>query len=559
MGLAWSAGNAQNIIVKNDGATFVIEPGATVFIGGGLENLNGGTIDNDGTLEIQGDLVNNAKFDGSDVNTVIFSGGADSDVTMNGDTLHHVQIDKDATFDVNLIDDMKVKGDLSFMADNNKVNVGANDLVILGTGSVASYDDNEYVVTGDVGYLTMEDLADGDSYVFPVGNDTATYNPATISGNTGHTTDNFSVRVRDHLYLDGLAEMDQATDGGVDAMWDITEGTGGGSDVDITLQWAGTDQLPGFPAEVGISRHDGSNWDLNADDVSAPTGTDPYTQTRNNVTQFSAFAVGGEPVGHALAMNLKMFLQGAYDGGTPPMQDALRAGGLIPTSDPYEGAPYNYGHIGFAGGDTIDASILTTTGDNAILDWVLIELRDLSNPDSVVASKSALIQRDGDVVDLDGTSVLRVYGQPDGSYHIGVSHRNHLGIRTASAEALSNTPASLDFTTNLTLAYDDPGIPPPPSGNNPMKELATNIYGMWAGDVNLSNNVVYNGGNSDRVAILSEVGTTSPSNIIANVYSIFDVNMDGDVKYNGSNNDRVFILNNVVGTTSPSKIIAGHQ
>jgi len=367
--------------------------------------------------------------------------------------------------------------------------------------------------------------------------------------------------VRDHLYLDGLAETEQATEGGADAMWDITEGTGGGSDVNITLQWVGTDELTNFPALVGVSRHDGSNWDLLADDVAAPVGADPFTATRNNVTDFSAFAVGGEPIGHALALDMKVFLQGPYSTGTGLMGDALRSASLVPTDEPYADAPYNYTHVGFGGDESVVAGVFTPTGDDAIADWMLIELRDQTNPDSIVASKSALIQRDGDIVDLDGVSPLKIYGQADGTYHIGINHRNHLGIRTETAQALTNTPLALDFTASLALAFDDPGIPAPPNGNNPMKTLSTgpDVFGLWAGDVNSSANVVYNGANSDRVGILNEVGNTTPSVIIPNVYSIFDVNMNGEVKYNGSGADRVFILNEVVGNTTPSKIIAGHQ
>jgi hypothetical protein len=552
-----ASGMFAQTIVKNDGAMFVIEPGATVYIQGGLENVNGGTIDNDGTIEIEGDFVNSATFDGTNENTVIFSGSTASNITSGGAVFHHVNIDKDAAVDVNLMDNMSVKGILTFVADNNKVNIGANDLTITNTGTIASFDANDYVVTDDVGYLRMQGLDAAETFIFPVGNDNATYNPATIAANGGHTGDVFSVRVRDNLYIDGLAETEPATEAAVNAMWDITEGTVGGSDVNITLQWAGSDELPDFPAEVGISRHDGSNWDMLAANIGAPVGTDPYTRTRNNVTSFSAFAVGGEPVGHALALSLKTFLQGGYSGGL--ISDALRSGSLIPTAEPYEGAPYNYAHVGFGGDETVDASVFTPTGNDAIADWVLIELRDQTTPSIILASKSALIQRDGDIVDLDGVSPLQIHGLADGTYHIGINHRNHLGIRTATAQALSNTPLALDFTTNLALAFDDPGIPAPPTGNNPMKTLSTGIYGLWAGDANASKNVIYNGGSSDRVAILNAVGNTTPSAILPNIYSIFDVNMNGEVKYNGSGADRVFILNEVVGSSSPSKIIAGHQ
>lgn len=538
-------------VVKNDGAMFVVEPGATVFIQGGLENVNGGTINNDGTIEVQGDFINSATFDGTDPNTVIFSGTNASNVTSGGAIFDDVEIDKDDGVDVNLVDNMTVGGELAFVADNNKINVGANNLVIQDNGTITGFDDDDFVVTDDVGFLVKEDLADGDSFTFPVGNDASTYNPATIDGNGGHTTDDFSVRVRDHLYLDGLAETDQATEGAADAMWEITEGTGGGSDVDVTLQWTGTDELTDFPALVGVSRHDGTNWDMLATQVSAPTGADPYTQTRTNVTQFSAFAVGGEPIGHQLALAMKVFLGGAYSGGL--LRDDLRAGALVPTSEPYEGAPYNYTHTGFGGDETVAASVFTPTGDDAIVDWVLVELRDQSNPATVLASKSALIQRDGDIVDLDGVSSLAVYGLADGSYHIAVKHRNHLGIRTAAAQALSNTPLAYDFTTGLGQAYDNPGV----TTNDAMDDLGSGVFGMWGGNASGNTNTRYNGSGNDRNAILATVGITTPNDVILDVYHICDVNLNTNVRYNGSSNDRNAILA-TVGITTPNDVITEH-
>lgn len=547
------SGMLAQTLLKNDGAMLVVEPGATLVIQGGLENVNGGTIDNDGTIEVHGNFLNSATWTGGDPNTLIFAGSSSANVTSGGAVFHHVQMNKASGGNINLMDNMTVGGTLTFNADNNKVILGPNDLIIQNAGSIASFDNNEFVVTDDVGYLRKEGLDASETFTFPVGATTSTYNPATIAANGGHTGDVFSVRVIENLYLDGLAETDQATSGAVDAMWDITEGTPGGSDVNITLQWAGSDELPDFPALVGVSRHDGSNWDLLHSQIGAPSGADPYTRTRNNVTSFSAFAVGGESVAHALAMNIKTFLQGAYNAGL--MRDDLRTGSLIPQDEPYTGAPYNYNHTAFGGGESVDASVFTPTGDNAIVDWVVVELRDATTPTTILASKSALIQRDGDIVDLDGVSPLLIAGLPDGNYHIAVKHRNHLGIRTASAQALSIAPLAYNFSTSLAQAYDNPGI----TSNDAMVNMGSDVFGMWGGDVNSSANVVYNGANSDRVAILSAVGVTTPGVILPSVYAAEDVNLNGETKYNGAGADRLFILNQVVGASTPGKIITAHQ
>lgn len=118
-------------------------------------------------------------------------------------------------------------------------------------------------------------------------------------------------------------------------------------------------------------------------------------------------------------LELKIILQGAYDTGSSLMRDALRTLGTFPSTD-----PYGYG-------ETItNAALLTATGNNAIVDWVVIEFRPDSAPDAVRLSFPALLQRDGDVVDINGNFPILIDKLPLGYYHVTVKHRNHLGVMT---------------------------------------------------------------------------------------------------------------------------------
>ncbi|HEX7844497.1 MAG TPA: T9SS type A sorting domain-containing protein, partial [Chitinophagaceae bacterium] len=73
-------------------------------------------------------------------------------------------------------------------------------------------------------------------------------------------------------------------------MWIINESTAGGSNVNVTLQWAASEQLPNFDrTRCYVMQHNGTSW-VTATGTAA-TGTDPYTQTKLNVTTFSPFAV----------------------------------------------------------------------------------------------------------------------------------------------------------------------------------------------------------------------------------------------------------------------------
>ncbi len=122
---------------------------------------------------------------------------------------------------------------------------------------------------------------------------------------------------------------------------------------------------------------------------------------------------------------VKAFLQGPL--ASSNMSDAIRP--ILPTISPYTSATYTL---------ISDNSLPTTTciledddSDNAIVDWVLLELRDATDNTQIVATRSALLQRDGDVVDVDGKSAVRFDGLSAGNYYVVVRHRNHLGVMTA--------------------------------------------------------------------------------------------------------------------------------
>ncbi len=235
---------------------------------------------------------------------------------------------------------------------------------------------------------------------------------------------------------------------------------------------------------------------------------------------------------------LKAFLDGAYTSGTL-MSDALRASNLLPTTQPYTGLGYVY--TGSPTGLTISPSLLTVTGANAIVDWVVVELRNPATPATVVASRPALVQRDGDIISTDGDAYVN-FPVTAGSYHVALRHRNHLGVMTGAPVTLSADPANttIDFRSQSFAAF----------GSNP-RVLKSANFCLWAGDATGNGVLKYTGTTNDRDPILIAVGSTTPNNVLANQYSRLDTNMDGSVKYTGSGNDRDIILTNV-GSTTPN-------
>ncbi|MCB9170744.1 MAG: endonuclease/exonuclease/phosphatase family protein [Flavobacteriales bacterium] len=238
----------------------------------------------------------------------------------------------------------------------------------------------------------------------------------------------------------------------------------------------------------------------------------------------------GPPVANVL-LDLHLELEGPYDTVVGLMHDDLRVAGLVPLIEPYTamGMP----QIG-GGGETTTIGRLAITGNEAVVDWVRVELRDAVDPTTLVATCQGLLQRDGEVVMPNGSSNLVLEASP-GNYFVVVRHRNHLGCMTASAIALSNTAIPLDLADPSTNFH----------GIDATKAVA-GVQVLWAGDVNADGTLKYAGSQNDRDPILNAVGGTAPTNTVIG-YLGQDVNMDGIVKYTGAQNDRDPILVNIGG------------
>ena len=202
--------------------------------------------------------------------------------------------------------------------------------------------------------------------------------------------------------------------------------------------------------------------------------------------------------------------------------------------------------MGYAGTETVNASVFATTGANAIVDWVLIQLR--SDTSTVVAQKAALIQRDGDIVSTDGISPLTFAGVASGNYYVVVKHRNHLGVMTANALALTSGTTTVDFTIAATPNFQ--------RGGNFGSIYAQRTFGttraLWSGNMGGGNTVKANGAGSDAESVLFKVlldmSNTEllPTFIIYNGYFREDGNLDGKVIYQGAGSETDALLFNIL-------------
>ncbi|MBK7945297.1 MAG: hypothetical protein IPJ85_08325 [Flavobacteriales bacterium] len=237
-------------------------------------------------------------------------------------------------------------------------------------------------------------------------------------------------------------------------------------------------------------------------------------------------------VPNVVAVRPKVWLEGAWQAGPPMlMRDNLRANNLLPPTEPYTGLGYT--HVN-GGGEQILPGVLAVTGANAIVDYVVVEARSNATPATVLATRTALLQRDGDVVAMDGTGPVLLNVAP-GNYRVAIRHRNHLGAMTANAVALSDVAATVDFQTAATATWGTEG-----------RKAEDGVMKLWAGNAWRDHKLQYVGDGNDRDPILQVVGGSIPTATVTGYY-LEDTDLSGIVRYTGSGNDRDPILVNIGG------------
>lgn len=155
---------------------------------------------------------------------------------------------------------------------------------------------------------------------------------------------------------------------------------------------------------------------------------------------------------------------------------ATDLGAEIPLTQPYSNAVFDGTALHYDGSETVSSF------PPGIVDWVLIDLRTDSTALSAVpgALRPAFVDSAGSILGLDGDT-LAFTGVARGPYYYVVRHRNHLSIMTPDPVAISDGDATWDFTTSIGQAYSD--------GGDPMKDLGSGIFGMFACDGNADGQV----------------------------------------------------------------------
>jgi len=295
-------------------------------------------------------------------------------------------------------------------------------------------------------------------------------------------------------------------------------------------------------ALVGLNVQNGNNTNVttfitlgNADLFCVQVDDAAYSTT--NWTLIESQTSFSEYCGSPIQVAAKVYLQGAMLQHTDGfMRTDLKDNNHISAVSPYPD------------GVTIVISdpIFAEAGQDKIVDWVWIELRDATDPTIIIDGKSALLQRDGDIVEpiVDNTSFPVSFSQAPDDYYIVIKHRNHLGIMSSNAFSLSTTSTTVDFTdSNNQITY---GTNAQTTFGMPVDKVA-----MWCGNVNGDTIIQYAGTTPDAPIILSAVLNNAgnflnfPTYVI-NGYNVNDINMDGNTQYTGTSPDTPLILQNIL-------------
>ncbi len=292
-----------------------------------------------------------------------------------------------------------------------------------------------------------------------------------------------------------------------------------------------------------------------------------YTICDNHSPAFCANATLHILVLDDISLKIRVYLEGplrengnVYSPfGKPLMRDNLRHNPVtgqnhLPLMDPYRNPMPNFDlssrYNQMAPGTTANlgmiqdsAAVFSVSDHNAIVDWIFVELRSTEDSTVTIGARAGLLQRDGDVVDLDGFSDLAFPGVLTDSLYVVVRHRSHLGAmseKMAYHDLVDFTDPDMpvfDFGTTLNNGNDYSGLS--------MNEGVINGYrALWAGDFNGDGKIKFTNPNDDLNYLFFDV-FIHPENLLGNAnfnyaygYYSGDVNMNGKAKFDNPNDDK---------------------
>lgn len=332
------------------------------------------------------------------------------------------------------------------MLENNNLNFDENATTFSPNPSIS------YVATNGTGHVSKIFQQTGiPSFNFPVGS--AGYAPVLLYYSTMATIPGSTAHVRT---VDAKHPQNQCPTDYLDRYWVIDQNAMTGT-ADVKFGYQTTDVV-GAEANISGARWDGFGWT-----VFPPVNTVNHTFTANGISDFGDFTGGksGCITDLQTQVNIKVYLEGGYI-GSGLMRTSMLDNGILPLVQPYGPSQFNY-----SGTESVPAI------PAGVVDWIYLEIRSTATGTAIPSGRrAAFIKADGSVVDLDGTTPVKMT-VVEGDYFIVVGHRNHLPVMSTNAQHLSTSSPLYDFATGLSQYYGGQAA-----------DLGDGLFACYSGDAN---------------------------------------------------------------------------
>jgi hypothetical protein len=407
----------------NNGATITIQSGATLHVSSSLTNNTISTIVNAGNIEVGGNLTNTGTINSNPASTVRFVGSTGSNVASGTAVFQNVVLDKVAN-DVTLTQPMRVAGNITFNADNNKIILGAHDLTLEPASSLISFDDNEYIVTNSTGSVVKIPNANG-TFTFAVGDDNTDYSPLDMNFTAAGYPSNSNIKVR---VIDAIHPNINTPLGATSYLsryWDVDVAN---VTPPFNSTYTGTyvpSDAVGTAAQIEGSTYESSSWVHN---TSSTNGTSTVTASSSNLNpDFS----GRNRIEASLATTA--FIEG-----------------FMATSTTMKPVLLNSGVAGATASQC---------------DTITVALHNATSPYALAHTFKGILSTSGVI---NATFPPSSIGN---SYYVVLKHRNSLETWSAAPVAISAS-SSYNFTTSASQAF----------GGNMVSVGGS--FGLYSGDFN---------------------------------------------------------------------------
>ena len=488
----------------NAGATVTVQNGGYIVTSGDFKNISG-TITNNGKIEVRGNFINSGTYNSAaNEDSLIMSGSGPDTLTVGSAIINYLTINKTTASDVVILGGpltLNVKLDYLSGSFTTDPLLHPTYMVISPITTIYNFAAGKEII----GSVKRTGWTNGTARAFNQTN-------MLITTNGGTSPVSFTVTM---IPKSGGGDPTQS-EREVKRKFLFVQSGGTGFTTDIRYPYATTELNTNTEANLVPWELISSEWNARLTPITRDVVNHYVSTTGISTADLSLEWKLADP---AYTFNVTTYIKGAWNNPTGLMRTTLNSSHLLPLSQPYSAAPYNY-----AGTESV-ASIPNAN----IVDWVLIEHRKPASglpADATAATitgrSAGFLLNNGSVVGLDGVTPVKITINKQGAAFVVIRHRNHLAIMSNSLP--SDTTGV--FTNNYSVLANS--YKKPNSASNPTVLLATSgagstLYGMWPGDVNSNGSVTASDITPVNIAIAGPLSGNS------NIYNVRDTNLDKNV------------------------------